>query len=62
VVLGGLGTAFGAMVGSFIIGLSVEVSTFWVDNEFKTAIALGILIVMLLVRPQGILGSRERIG
>ncbi len=62
VVLGGLGTAFGAMVGSFIIGLAVEVSTYWVDNEFKTAIALGILVVMLLVRPQGILGSRERIG
>ncbi len=62
VVLGGLGTAFGAMVGAFIIGLAVEVSTYWVDNEFKTAIALGILIVMLLVRPQGILGSRERIG
>ncbi len=62
VVLGGLGTAFGAMVGSFIIGLLVEVSTFWVDNEFKTAIALGVLVVMLLIRPQGLLGSKERIG
>ena len=62
VVLGGLGSAYGAMVGGFIVGLVVEVSTFWVDVEFKTAVGLGVLILMLLLRPQGILGSRERIG
>ncbi|MCJ7725474.1 MAG: branched-chain amino acid ABC transporter permease [Acidimicrobiia bacterium] len=62
VVLGGLGTAFGAMVGGFIIGVAVEVSTLWVPTEFKTVIALGVLVVMLLIRPQGLLGSRERIG
>ena len=62
VVLGGLGSAYGAMVGGFIVGLVVEVSTFWFDSEFKTAIGLGVLILMLLLRPQGILGSRERIG
>jgi branched-chain amino acid transport system permease protein len=62
VVLGGLGSAYGAMVGGFIVGTVVEVSTFWVDVEFKTAVGLGVLIVMLLLRPQGILGSRERIG
>lgn len=62
VVLGGLGTAFGAMVGGFIIGVVVEVSTLWVPTEFKTVIALGVLVLMLLVRPQGLLGKRERIG
>jgi neutral amino acid transport system permease protein len=62
VVLGGLGTAFGAMLGGFIVGLSVEVSTFWIDTELKNAIALGVLVLMLLVRPQGLLGRRERIG
>ncbi len=62
VVLGGLGTAFGAMLGGFIIGVSVEVSTLWVPTEFKTVIALGVLVLMLLVRPQGLLGTRERIG
>jgi branched-chain amino acid transport system permease protein len=62
VILGGLGTAYGAMVGGFVIGVAVEMSTLWVPTEFKTAIALGILILMLLVRPQGLLGSRERIG
>lgn len=62
VILGGLGTAFGAMVGGFVIGLTVEVSTFWIDTELKNAVALAALIVMLLFRPQGLLGSRERIG
>lgn len=62
VVLGGLGTAFGAMIGGFVVGLAVEVSTFWIDTELKNAVALAVLIVMLLWRPQGLLGTRERIG
>lgn len=62
VILGGLGTAFGAMVGGFIVGVTVEMSTLWIPPEFKTAVGLGILIIMLLIRPQGILGSRERVG
>lgn len=62
VVLGGLGTAFGAMVGGFVIGLSVEVSTFWIPTELKNAVALAVLVAMLLWRPQGLLGTKERIG
>jgi neutral amino acid transport system permease protein len=62
VVLGGLGTAFGAMVGAFIVGVTVEMSTFWIDASVKNAVALALLVVMLLIRPQGILGNRERIG
>lgn len=62
VILGGLGTAFGAMVGGFVIGVAVEMSTLVVPNEFKNVIALAILVVMLLLRPQGLLGRKERIG
>ncbi len=62
VVLGGLGTAYGAMVGGFIVGVSVEMSTLIFPNELKAAIGLGVLILMLLFRPQGILGTKERIG
>jgi len=62
VTLGGLGTAFGALVGSIIIGVFVEVSTIVVPSELKYAGALFVLILVLLVRPQGILGRRERIG
>jgi branched-chain amino acid transport system permease protein len=62
VILGGLGTAFGAMIGGFAIGVAVEMSTLVVPVEFKTAVALGILVVMLLFRPQGLLGTSERVG
>ena len=61
VVLGGLGSAYGAMVGGFIIGVAVEMSTYWRQMlDFKNVVALGILI--LLVTPQGLMGVRERIG
>ncbi|MFG1944469.1 branched-chain amino acid ABC transporter permease [Nonomuraea sp. NPDC048826] len=62
VTLGGLGTAFGALVGSIIVGLFIQVSTLWVPPELKNVGALAILILVLLFRPQGILGRRERIG
>lgn len=62
VTLGGLGTAFGALVGSIIVGMLVEVSTLWIPSDLKYVGALVVLIVILLFRPQGILGRRERIG
>jgi neutral amino acid transport system permease protein len=62
VVLGGLGTAYGALVGALIVGILVEVSSLWIPADLKYASALFILIVILLFRPQGILGRRERIG
>ncbi len=62
VVLGGLGTAYGALVGALIVGVLVEVSSLWIPADLKYASALFILIVILLFRPQGILGRRERIG
>lgn len=62
VILGGLGTAYGALVGAIIVGILVEVSSLWIPADLKYASALFILIVILLFRPQGILGRRERIG
>lgn len=63
ITLGGLGSAFGALVGGFLVGLFVEVSTlFGVPTELKKVPALVVLVVILLVRPQGILGRRERVG
>jgi branched-chain amino acid transport system permease protein len=60
--LGGLGTAYGALVGSIVIGLVVELSNLVLPSDLRYASALVILILVLLVRPQGILGRRERIG
>jgi neutral amino acid transport system permease protein len=62
VTLGGLGSAYGALVGSLAVGIAVEVSTLWIPSEFNTVVALAILLVILLVRPQGILGQAERVG
>lgn len=62
VIVGGLGTAFGAIAGGLIVGLLIQVSTLWVPNEFKYVVALALLIVVLLVRPQGLLGRRARVG
>lgn len=62
VVLGGLGSAYGAMAGGLVIGMVGEMSTYWLETEFKYVTALGVLILVLLVRPQGILGVRERVG
>jgi branched-chain amino acid transport system permease protein len=62
VTLGGLGTALGATVGALIIGMVVEVSTLFIPNELKYAAALVILVIILIVRPQGVLGKKQRIG
>lgn len=62
ITLGGLGTAYGALVGSFVVGMFIEMSTLVVPTELKNVGALVVLIVVLLVRPQGILGRAERVG
>jgi branched-chain amino acid transport system permease protein len=62
VVLGGIGTAYGPMVGALFIGVVTQIATYWVDPQIKNAVAFAVLILVLLVRPQGILGRRERIG
>lgn len=62
VILGGLGSAYGAMVGSFVVGLVAQLSTLWFPVELQNAWALLALILVLLVRPQGILGRAERAG
>jgi len=62
VTLGGLGTAYGALVGSLVIGVFTQLSTLFIPAELQVVGALLILILILIVRPQGILGRAERIG
>ena len=64
ITVGGLGNPYGALVGSLVVGLAVELWP-WVFPsavELKNAGALIILILVLLVRPQGLLGRKERVG
>ncbi len=62
ITLGGLGNPFGALLGSLVIGVFVELWTWVVPNanDLKTVGAFVVLIVVLLVRPQGLLGTKER--
>lgn len=62
VVVGGLGTVWGALVGCLLVGVLIQLSTLVVPPELKNLGALVVLIIVLLVRPQGILGRAERIG
>ncbi len=62
VELGGLGTAYGSLAGSLIIGMSTEVSTLWISPELKFVVPLAALILVLLLRPQGLFGIRARVG
>ena len=59
VILGGLGKANGAMVGGLIIGVVSQMSTLYSPPELRVFWALLVVILVLLVRPEGILGSRH---
>lgn len=62
VTLGGLGTAYGALVGSLVVGVIVEVAPLFISSDIKELPALLILVLILLVKPTGILGKSERVG
>jgi len=62
VTLGGLGTAYGALLGGLLVGILIQVSTLVIPSELKNVGALAVLVLVLLVKPTGLLGRRERIG
>jgi neutral amino acid transport system permease protein len=62
VVLGGLGSAYGALLGSFIVGVLVELSSLVLPADLKYASALFLMILVLVFRPQGVLGKKQRVG
>jgi branched-subunit amino acid ABC-type transport system permease component len=53
-VLGGVGHAHGAMLGALVLGLATEISAAYINPSYKNVIALVILVIVLLIRPQGI--------
>ena len=62
VTLGGLGSAHGALVGSLLLSWFIELSTFVIPTSLKNVAALFVMVIILLVRPQGILGKPQRVG
>ncbi len=61
VVVGGIGDAFGALVGGILIGVVIEWSTLFVDPGLKLAVGFLVLILVLIIRPQGIFGKARAI-
>lgn len=57
VILGTIGNPYGALVGGLIIGITQQVSTLWLLPTYKPAVAFGVMIIVLLVRPSGIFGE-----
>lgn len=62
VILGGIGNPFGALIGGIALGLVQEWSTNWITPTYKEAIGFLVLILVLLFRPNGVLGHATRTG
>lgn len=59
-VLGGIGSIPGAMVGGLILGLTEVLGVAFVSSSFRDAIAFGILIIILIVKPTGLFGKKTK--
>lgn len=59
VILGGIGDAFGALAAGVVIGVMTEWSTLIIEARWKTAIGFLVLLIVLIVRPQGIFGRAK---
>lgn len=58
-IVGGIGSVYGGFLGAFLLGFAENFGIWYISGEWKDAIAFAILIVFLLVRPQGILGKKR---
>ena len=59
VILGSIGSPYGAMAGGLIIGLSGEISTAFISPAYKPAVAFIIMVAMLIVKPRGLFGGKN---
>ncbi len=62
VILGGIGTIWGAMAGALLVSLFTELSTLFIPAELKYTGALFLMIIILLFRPQGLFNRAQRVG
>jgi branched-chain amino acid transport system permease protein len=60
IVLGGMGSVPGAVIGGLAIGIVESVSTLFIPTDFRDTVVFGLLILVLLVRPWGLFGVRVR--
>jgi branched-chain amino acid transport system permease protein len=60
IVLGGLGSLGGATIGALLIGVGETMTTAYIAPQWQTGVAYVVIFAVLLLRPQGLLGSRTR--
>ena len=58
VILGGMGSLFGALVGGLIIGVAESLGTVFLPSSMKQVVSFTIMIIILLFRPQGLFGGK----
>jgi branched-chain amino acid transport system permease protein len=61
VILGGIGDAFGALAAGLVLGVVTEWSTLVIDARWKVAVGFLVLVIVLIVRPQGIFGRAKAV-
>jgi len=61
VILGGIGDAFGALAAGLVLGVLTEWSTLIIDARWKIAVGFLVLVIVLIVRPQGIFGRAKAV-
>ncbi|WP_255167356.1 branched-chain amino acid ABC transporter permease [Natrononativus amylolyticus] len=59
VILGGIGSIYGALVGSLVIGITINVSLIWIPSDMNEIAAFTLMILILIVKPDGLLGGVE---
>ena len=59
-VLGGTGSIMGVMAAAVLLGLAMDVSALWIPTAYRLVVAFGALILVLLVRPEGLFSTRRR--
>ncbi len=61
-ILGGLGNITGAMVGGLLLGIAEVFSVAYGESSYREAVAFGLIIILLFIRPQGLFGSGSAQG
>jgi len=58
IVLGGMGSVTGAVLGAFLLGITETLSVAYISSSYRDAIAFGVMFLILVLRPNGLLGKR----
>ncbi|MHA1965337.1 MAG: branched-chain amino acid ABC transporter permease [Candidatus Thorarchaeota archaeon] len=58
-IFGGMGSIPGSIIGAFIMGYAITITDFLISPTFSAVIPIVVILVMLLIRPQGLLGKKE---